>query len=602
VTWLDDAYIASNVLNSHLWGFGASVAFPLFGAAHANLSLRLGLPPIRNLIITAPRDYAQEHVDLAWAEGSPYALSDSEAWVMGLLGEALTWIDSFGARAEEIAENGATPPAPGRGAVPFVGGEARSRNSEGELQLGKANGAFARAEAALGPRLHAALAHCETARGAFAREIGSAMLDAADPLSPTLACLARALGAPLPQAAAEETEGTVEGASSGSSNAAAAAAAELGPPPFRALMMRNSRPGARLIFTSKDMPDDPIAAAALALARRRLAALGLETPHAGVRNLNRLLLRRPHRVCARRAVVLGTKELLVGGNAEGSFVRAFAAERLNALPMSPGYRFPPAKVLLVDRALDSPSRKAAGPYGRHLDNRGEVEAVMRTYGLNYTLVVDRELYQMPFVAQAQLFAAHGVLVMAHGAGMVNAHFMSARSAIVELNSYKLWCPIYARGLVASGHHVFSLHSKLKGANLDWLYLERPDDAKARAAVAAREAARCEALGGVAASLDSDCWAILKMASVRVPIAEFEHLLLQALESVGLLLLPRGGSALALVDGAPSADEAPVAPLAQAEAGFYERRRWKVMRDAAAAAKLATEATEEAGDGGRAFTT
>ncbi len=555
VTWVDDYYVVSNILNSHLWGVGASVAFPLFGAAHANLSLRLGLPPIRNLIITAPRDYAQEHVDLAWAEGSPYARSDSEAWIMGMLGEALSWIDSFGTRSEVIAESGKLAPEPGRGAVPFVGGEARSRNSEGELQLGKANGAFLRAEAAFGPRLQAALAHCESARGAFALEIGSALLDAADPLSPVLACLARVVGAPL------------------SPGEAAA-----GPPPFRSLLMRNAREGARLIFTTKDVPDDPIAAAALALARRRLAALGLATPHAGVRHLNRLLLRRPHRVCARRAVVLGSKELLVGGNAEASFVRAFAAERLGAEYMSPAYRFPSAKVLLVDRALDSPSHTSSERYGRYIDNRPELEGILRKYGLNYTLVLDRDLYKMPFVAQAGLFATHGVLVMVHGAGMVNAHFMSPRSAIVELNPYKMWCPIYARGLVAGGHHVFSLHSKLKGRNLDWLYLERPDDAEKRAAVVARESARCEALGKIAASLDSDCWVLLKMASMQVPPAEFEHLLLQALEAVDAPMLPRGGSALALVDGAPSADEAPVAPLAQAEKGFYERRRWKVVRN------------------------
>jgi hypothetical protein len=559
VTWLPDAYIASNVLNSHLWGFAQSVAFPLFGAAHANASLRLGLPPIRNLIVTAPRDYAQEHVDLAWREGTPWALSDAEAWVTGLLGEALEWVDALGSRAKEIAmadagAGGGDATEVLRGAPPFVGGEARSRNSEGELQLGAPNGAYLRAEAALGPRLRAAMAGCEAPKGAFRREIGSAMLDGADPLSPTLACLARALAA-APKA---PEEGRAV-------------------PPFRALLMGNRRRGARLVFTSKDLPDDPVAAFALALARRRLAALGLATPHAGVRDLNRLLLRRPHRVCMRRAVVLGTKELLVGGNAEASLVRAFAAERLGAVPMNSAYRFPPPGILIVDRALDSPSRKAAGPYGRYLDNRPALEKVLRKYGLSYTLVLDRDLYKLPFIEQARLFASHGVLVMAHGAGLVNAHFMSPRSAIVELNAFSVWCPIYSRGLVAAGHHVFALHSKLKGANLDYLYLERPEGAAAREALAARESARCERLGNVAAALDADCWIQLKMASVHVPVAEFEHLLLQALEAVGQPRLPRG-SAFALVDGAPSEDEAPVAPLAQLDATFYERRRWAVVRN------------------------
>ena len=344
MTWLPDGYIASNTLGAHLWGFAMSVAFPLLGAAHANTSLRLGLPPVRNFIVAAPRDYAQEHVDLAWTEGSPWALADSEAWVTGFLGEALEWVDSL--RARELAEGGGDlAPSPRRGAAPFVGGSARSRASDGELQLGAANGVYARAEAALEPRLRAALAHCEAPRGGFALELGASLLDAADALSPTLACIARVLGAPTQSAEPAKAEVPDD-----------TGAALPAPLPFRALLMRNKQPGARLIFTSKDLPDDPVAATVLAFARRRLAALGLETPHAGVRALNRYLLRRPHRVCMRRAVVLGAKELLVGGNAEAALVRAFAADRLGAEPMSSSYRFPPPKVLLVDRARDSPTR------------------------------------------------------------------------------------------------------------------------------------------------------------------------------------------------------------------------------------------------------
>ena len=125
---------------------------------------------------------------------------------------------------------------------------------------------------------------------------------------------------------------------------------------------------------------------------------------------------------------------------------------------------------------------------------------------------------------------------------------------------------------AAGHHVFSIHSKLKAANLDYAYVTGHTEERAEhEAYAAKEAARCERLGNVLSSTDADCWIEAKMAGVLVPPAEFEHVFLQALEAVGRHTFARD-SPLDRLDGAP--DRGPVLALDQADPDFYRKRRWR----------------------------
>jgi hypothetical protein len=140
---------------------------------------------------------------------------------------------------------------------------------------------------------------------------------------------------------------------------------------------------------------------------------------------------------------------MVGGGAEAVLVREFAADRLGGAAVGADYRAPPEplrRVLLLDRDAGSPAQ--SGSYGRGLQNRAELEAIIAKYvpRADVTLLLDSQLYAMGFREQAALFASHAVLVMAHGAGMVNAAFLPPRSAVVELNSFNMWCPIYSRML------------------------------------------------------------------------------------------------------------------------------------------------------------
>jgi hypothetical protein len=65
----------------------------------------------------------------------------------------------------------------------------------------------------------------------------------------------------------------------------------------------------------------------------------------------------------------------------------------------------------------------------------------------------------------------------------------------------------------------------------------------------------------------------KTASILVPIAEFEHVLLQALEAVGDYRYPIS-SPIALLEGI---EEERGDSLAQLDENYYQSRRWTVCK-------------------------
>ena len=71
-----------------------------------------------------------------------------------------------------------------------------------------------------------------------------------------------------------------------------------------------------------------------------------------------------------------------------------------------------------------------------------------------------------------------------------------------------------------------------------------------------------------ASMDSDCWVHAKFANVVVPIAEFEHVFLQARAAARVFEYSMQ-SPLDLLEGADDSG----APFAQLDKTYYARRRW-----------------------------
>lgn len=57
VVWVDSLYVSPTfwLQNGHLWGTPASLVHPLLGVSTANSSLRLGLPPLNNLLVLGHR-------------------------------------------------------------------------------------------------------------------------------------------------------------------------------------------------------------------------------------------------------------------------------------------------------------------------------------------------------------------------------------------------------------------------------------------------------------------------------------------------------------------------------------------------------------------
>ena len=243
---------------------------------------------------------------------------------------------------------------------------------------------------------------------------------------------------------------------------------------------------------------------------------------------------RKTRLCARRALSLGAKETLVGGQIEGNAYREWATEvrkRVGSTLLTslfPSVAAPPlyptltsvsgepveglrggdipvsgiagaVPILLLDRGKEVNGITTSGYYGRRFHNRDAMEAVLNKYNLNYSIVEDSDLQSLSFEQHVALLNAARIVIVAHSAGMNNALFLPPRSAIIEISSAGMWCPIYSRALAAAGHHVFPIYSNLIAPQQDYAFSYGRVDYEQKV----REfRIRCEPMGHVRGSLDA----------------------------------------------------------------------------------------------------
>jgi len=334
------------------------------------------------------------------------------------------------------------------------------------------------------------------------------------------------------------------------------------------------------------------------------------------------------RICARRAALSGGKDTGVGGLTEANLVREMAAEitarvkapsgeGINPVPPyltsgGPGsetYLAPPrdrvrypkdvkdfdipygsghperVPILFLDRGKDN-GETVVGPYGRKFFNREGMMGVMAKYNLSVTVVEDVDLFPLSFEQQVAMFNSHKIFIGAHGAGMINTLFMPPRSAVVEVTPRGMWCPLFFRQNVYSGHFVFPVHSLKYSPSQHFIYSlgGHPDQPKTELYNSTQRYYRdvCELRGHFwSAQTSGSCFHEAKTVPVNTPLAEFEVALLHALDAVGAPT-QHVGSPIHLLEGIPGkADyergEGPegVPLLAHTDKNYYDKRSWKL---------------------------
>lgn len=541
VTRIDDMYIAQNTLGSHLWGWALSVGFPLFGAAHANVTQGLRFPPLKNFLMLVDSGESQSAYWKAWRAGTPYSEHvGTDRWVREFLDHMLSYVvaeslgddaatpDSEIGRASSPLRNALFPgplPAP-LGAVPAgdvqpvaSAGVAAADGSPVEGLVYGVEGYQHReqltAVAAAAAQRCAVAAGVDSAHAAAALEplIRGRDRDAAGNAA-GVAPAGAAAGADEQQAAWQEAwkdgsfmparlrkllqEGGLAsladtrpslrpilrtllcslhflvGKQRQGSGSASGAGSEPASLSLDSNYYADPRPNPRLWFTRRDAAFHPLqigAAQALELlfpavfaSPLRLEALRLveeaighnadnvdalqtfvsANPERAVHALMAAGLERlPHRVCARRAVVSGSRENMIAGFAEANHVRRFGAVRLGAGAETLQSKWPPQRILLVDRAIDPADNADKIRYSRFFVNRGEMEAVLRKYAdaVPYTVLLDKEIYSMSLEQQARTFASHGIVVLVHGATEVNLAFLPPHSAVIEVSPFLTFCSV-----------------------------------------------------------------------------------------------------------------------------------------------------------------
>jgi hypothetical protein len=342
------------------------------------------------------------------------------------------------------------------------------------------------------------------------------------------------------------------------------------------------------------------------------------------------------RVCARRAVLPGNRDVAVGGLSEANFLREFAhslreSAAAGSAPLEPvlhgregkelpsAYHSSPAAaaaeaaasapgalprdgfigrmgtlpILVLDRGQRENGFSVVGPWGRRFANRPGLLAVLDKYSLNYTLVEDVDLLRLSFEEQVALFNRHKVFIAAHGAGIMNSLFLPPRSAVIEVTPRGMFCPLFHRLHVAAGHFTFPIHSLLFDALQTFSYSSGHQGPwqEGYNESAAWHVARCVARGHFwSAVTEALCFHEAKTVPVVVPLHEFEAQLLHALDAVGGPLAHRG-AAHHLLEGIPSQaelqrsaerSEAPF-PWARDKA-YYEKRAWRLVPPGGGGAK------------------
>jgi hypothetical protein len=325
---------------------------------------------------------------------------------------------------------------------------------------------------------------------------------------------------------------------------------------------------------------------------------------------------RPTQLCAQRLIMPGAKGTLVGGNAEGGIFRDLALharlrvgakkeggvreseEKATTTTKKTGKpllrsrskrgKKQQARVLLFDRSSThrASSSQSSESFSStpSFHNRAEIEAVLRHYGVNYTLLLDNELGS--FDEQAALFSHFKLLITGHGAGLANAIFMPPRSAIIEISPFSVWRPSYLKAAVLAGHAFFPIYSRL----LPPQRLGDRRDGLASAGLAhIRET--CERSGPVQATVvgEETCRQLYRNADpIVAPIHEFESTLLEALDAVGINRQHRGALFHMLhgVVGEGEDDAANMPLLAHMAEDFYDQRKWAICPKGTSADSLA----------------
>lgn len=513
VTWVDNLWVAMTMVNAHLWSFGANVAFPLFGAWVANQSMGMGLPPADNFLVYNTEGWKKDRLDLP----SPFDWhgGNEGKWSQGFLRNLLTYVHPH--RAE-----------------PY----------NGKVPSGKA-GRYPAVEAVL------------------AAAYAQAAADGKVPKLPP--------GQTLPAFNGSDTSGTYGGVFDALLPYLPAQV------PWEFLTLRNNASlGSRILWNLNDvpLPPWPYAAAAAAAA----AAGGGEGAGGGAKDARAagaakhgngatgpaIELRR-RRICAKRAVLVGEKPMLISGPGEATAIREFGFSQLGVpRPEGGPLALAPKRIALIDRGRASHAGTVpVKPRG--FANVRAVQGVLEKYSLNYDLITDKNLSALAFPQQAQLFSRYGLVIMAHGAGETNFAWLPRRAAVIEVSPMMMWCPLYIKYLAGLGHSVFPIFSRLKGPLLDWNVWEGPESNMSSRLALANLCER-NSLPNIARH---KCWHEAKMAAVQVPIHEFEHTLLRALDVVGIKKFPID-SAFDLIEGLPSGGP----DVAFWTEGHYERVGWK----------------------------
>ncbi len=149
---------------------------------------------------------------------------------------------------------------------------------------------------------------------------------------------------------------------------------------------------------------------------------------------------------------------------------------------------------------------------------------------------------------------------------------------MQIAPYYMWCPIYVRALTAAGFHMFPINSIMKGPNMDYAYGPgRPNDPQKVKEQAAQFVKKCDYIGNVHASMAGDCWMEYKMASINVPIHNFEYTLLEAMAAIGINIKHKG-AAFYRLHGVPDEeliDSGNLDPLYHRDPTYYNTSSWHI---------------------------
>ena len=542
VVWLPSAWFVHDLVGPHLWTHSSSVAFPLLGAAIVNATAGLRLPPVETLVVLGDIRSKQAHWN--WNVSVPKVSDDSPPGAYPPLpirvGDEGEWSHALvGSVLGHIARGGAAEVEGGPDLRPYHGHPSRPRRRGGE-----GDGA-------------------ESVTGNDGVEQRSPWTGVApsppDGEFPHLAALASRASPDTP----------------------------LPPVPFSFLLAQRgegARPGTRVVWDSSDV-DDLVARVADTAGVDGLRDPGLDGPIT--------------RVCVRRGVVLGERFALISGDAEASEVRELGYATLGVPRPPSGFR-PPLRAIVLDRIGSAVLRPFGlsdaldtGPPPRAFANLAPVLAVLKKYNVPFDVVNDTTIRRDGLAGAARRVSQYNLAIVAHGATETNLAWLPRRSVVIEIQPYSMYCPLFTRFLSRLGHSLFTIYSRLKGPGLDWS-LPWLEDVAAEAlrnglppptslppGENQTHFLQCED-AALPVAADSNCYHVAKKATVAVPVHEFEHTLVRALDLLGVKVWPRG--LFDLVEGLPQGTrDIALVP----DGSYYERR------GAGAVAALRRVATGEA---------